>query len=304
MQDSNINLRGNLENIFSYSSFPKYLQLDCDLKDILELEKVEVEEKISEALEKLKETQKWYYFNILDEFTLKGFNVCNSLKEKSRCNITSKNYIRVAKDSKIHKNMQWNKLGLEDITEYFDIRSDYFFNYLEPEIFKYFNEELSSEEVSVFFEEYGFLIKKPVEEPKEASREREDSQNVEGNQEIKDSKKSEEENILGDDEVSFLEKEILHRQEVFLDRKKLQDKYNVDISKYLKNKLIVTADKVAHIDRISISLSEEVTLISEKESIYKMKFCQIEEKYSGIIKKNDEIDSKEKIISIIKILER
>ncbi len=304
MQCSNTNLRDKLENIFSYSSFAKYLQLDCDLKDILELKKAEVEEKISEALEKLKETQKWYYFNIIDEFTLKGFNVCNSLKEESRGNITSKEYIRIDKDSSRYKNIQWNKLGLEDVTEYFDIRSDYFFNYLVPEMFKCFNEELSSEKIRSFFEEYGFSIEKPIKEPEKASKEEKGAQDIKEEQKIKGSKKTEKENILGDEEVSFLEREILHHREVFLDREKLQDKYNVNISKYLKNKLIVTADRVAHIDRINISLSEEVKLISEKESIHKMKFYQIEEKYPKIIKKNDEIDSKERIMSIIKILER
>jgi hypothetical protein len=301
MLDSGIDFREKLESIFSYSSFIKYLQLEGSKEDILELEKIEAERRLSEGLDRLRNCQKWYYFNILDELILKGFEISDSYEVKVSGSNTF--YIRVGEDIGRYKEIQWSRLGLEDVGEYFDVSSDYFFNYLEPERFIDYNEELSSEEVRDFFKEYGFDIEEKDLEVGKAPEKSGKTQEREEGIESSLGRPQEEKTLYGEEEV-LLERQILQMDKVFADRGYLQEKYKADLSKYLKDKLILTEDRVAHIDRINISLSEEVDLISGKNELHEMDFPALEERYPEIIRRNPEIDSKEKIVSIIEILER
>jgi len=152
-----------IETLKRNSGFIKYYLTDDLLRELALLNNEKREKKLYDSLEKIYRKKKYYFFNILEELILKGIKIYGNSNFKELSQEKFK-YILDIKNSNGIIDLNWEKLGLEELIERLDIKSDLFFQGIPLERFQYFNNKLDIEEVIKFFQENKINIIKLKEE--------------------------------------------------------------------------------------------------------------------------------------------
>ena len=149
---------GDIESLKRENGFIKYYLTDELLNKIKFLDKDKKEKKLYNSLEDIYRKKKYYFFNILDELILKGIKIYGNSNFQEYIEDEFKYLLEVKTEKNRVIDLDWKNLGLENLTESLDIKSDLFFHNIPLERFKYLNDELNLERIIEFFRENNFNV--------------------------------------------------------------------------------------------------------------------------------------------------
>lgn len=259
--------RENLNELIDYSVYIK-LFLTSPLKEKLNncINKEDKNKYFVELFNNFYQTKRWFYFKVLDELLLRGVRITSNFFNISPTSNNYSEYIHTTDNNNKFLKINFSKFELDELIDYFNIKNDYFFNYIPVKSFTLFNENIDLDLLKEEFRLNGFNIVNSDETIIEINA---DEYNKVENESIL----IEEEIDITDDKLYEKLLELVNVEEsIWISLELISKKLSVsknkiqNLFKNFRNNLIVTSSYLAHIDNIYISLEEEVYIVEKLKS--------------------------------------
>ncbi len=289
------------ENLYELSAYSTYIKLFFNgiSKEKLNMCK-EPEERNNcfvELFNNFYQTKRWFYFKVLDELLLRGASIESRHFNISVNDIKYNEYLYCDADTNKFLKINFSRYGLEEFTEYFDVNSDYFFNYIPLEAFKLFSEEVNLNLLKEEFVLNGFTVVS-LEDKK--------------NYDVLEMGYLFEESVVMEDEELYekILETLVWEDRVWVSLEGLSKKFSVsehqivETCKTFKKSLVIAEKELAHIDNIYVSLEEE-KFIKERLALKEDKSSILDNMYlrESLMERNETIgDDLGKIYGIIEYL--
>ena len=292
------------ENLYELSAYSTYIKLFFNgiSKEKLNMCK-EPEERNNcfvELFNNFYQTKRWFYFKVLDELLLRGASIESRHFDISVNDIKYNEYLYCDVDMNKFLKINFSRYGLEEFTEYFDVNSDYFFNYIPLEAFKLFSEEANLNLLKEEFVLNGFTVVSPENKK---------------NYDVLEMGNIFEETIITEvtEDKELYEKileTLVWEDKVWVSLEWLSKKFSVsehqivETCRTFKKSLVIAETELAHIDNIYVSLEEE-KFIKERLALKEDKSSILDNMYlrESLMERNETIgDDLGKIYGIIEYL--